>query len=49
MQLTVKTLKGGKFVVNAEPTNTILEVKGFIVSECLLFFHIHERNQAVTF
>lgn len=30
MQLTVKTLKGGKFVVNAEPTNTILEVKGFI-------------------
>lgn len=30
MQLTVKTLKGGKFVVNAEPTNTILEVKGLI-------------------
>ena len=32
MQLTVKTLKGGKFVINAESTNTILEVKGLIVS-----------------
>lgn len=30
MQLTVKTLKGGKFVINAEPSNTILEVKGLI-------------------
>ena len=31
MQLTVKTLKGGKFPVNAEPSNTVLEVKGIIV------------------
>jgi len=30
MQLTVKTLKGEKFVVNAEPTNTVAEVKTII-------------------
>ena len=32
MQLTVKTLKGEKFVVNAEPSNTVAEVKTIIVS-----------------
>lgn len=32
MQLTVKTLKGEKFVVNAEPTNTVADVKTIIVS-----------------
>ena len=32
MQLTVKTLKGEKFVVNAEPSNTVAEVKIIIVS-----------------
>lgn len=31
MQLTVKTLKGGKFPVDAEPSNTVLEVKSIIV------------------
>eukprot|EP00560_Eucampia_antarctica_P001521 CAMPEP_0197832238 /NCGR_PEP_ID=MMETSP1437-20131217/13867_1 /TAXON_ID=49252 ORGANISM="Eucampia antarctica, Strain CCMP1452" /NCGR_SAMPLE_ID=MMETSP1437 /ASSEMBLY_ACC=CAM_ASM_001096 /LENGTH=443 /DNA_ID=CAMNT_0043435495 /DNA_START=72 /DNA_END=1403 /DNA_ORIENTATION=+ len=30
MQLTVKTLKGGKFVINAEPSSTIMVVKGLI-------------------
>jgi len=30
MQLTVKTLKGEKFVVNAEPSNTVAEVKTII-------------------
>ncbi len=32
MQLTLKTLKGEKFVVNAEETNTIAEVKTIVVS-----------------
>lgn len=30
MQLTVKTLKGSKFQVDAEPSNTIAQVKGLI-------------------
>ena len=30
--MTVKTLKGGKFEVDCEPSNTVLEVKGIIVS-----------------
>lgn len=33
MQLTVKTLKGEKFVVNAEPSSTIAEVKTIIEAE----------------
>jgi len=33
MQLTVKTLKGEKFVVNAEPSNTVAEVKAIIETE----------------
>jgi uncharacterized protein YaaR (DUF327 family) len=32
MELTVKTLKGEKFSVTAEESNTIEEVKGLIVS-----------------
>jgi len=32
MKLTVKTLKGSKFVVDCEPTNTVVEVKGIIES-----------------
>lgn len=32
MKLTVKTLKGSKFVVDCEPSNTVLEVKGIIES-----------------
>ena len=32
MKLTVKTLKGSKFEVDCEPDNTLLEVKGIIVS-----------------
>ncbi|KAG7346612.1 DNA repair helicase rad25 [Nitzschia inconspicua] len=32
MKLTVKTLKGGKFEVDCEPSNTVLEVKGIIES-----------------
>jgi len=32
MQLTVKTLKGGKFPVEAEPSNTVAEVKNIIES-----------------
>eukprot|EP00565_Helicotheca_tamesis_P002618 CAMPEP_0185727274 /NCGR_PEP_ID=MMETSP1171-20130828/3001_1 /TAXON_ID=374046 /ORGANISM="Helicotheca tamensis, Strain CCMP826" /LENGTH=468 /DNA_ID=CAMNT_0028395801 /DNA_START=72 /DNA_END=1478 /DNA_ORIENTATION=+ len=30
MKLTVKTLKGGKFTVDAEPSSTVAEVKGII-------------------
>mmetsp|Transcript_52018 Transcript_52018/g.77082 ORF Transcript_52018/g.77082 Transcript_52018/m.77082 type:complete len:448 (+) Transcript_52018:142-1485(+) len=30
MKLTVKTLKGGKFTVDAEPTNTVADIKGII-------------------
>jgi len=30
MKLMVKTLKGGKFTVDAELTNTVAEVKGII-------------------
>ena len=32
MKLTVKTLKGGKFVVECEPTQTVSEAKVIIVS-----------------
>ena len=32
MNLTVKTLKGGKFVVECEPSQTVLDVKAIIVS-----------------
>lgn len=32
MKLTVKTLKGGKFTVEVEPSNTVGEAKGIIVS-----------------
>ena len=32
MKLLVKTLKGEKFNVECEPTQTVLEVKGIIVS-----------------
>ena len=32
IKLTVKTLKGGKFQVECEPSNTVKQVKGIIVS-----------------
>lgn len=32
MQLTVKTLKGGKFTIEVEPSNTVAETKAVIVS-----------------
>jgi len=32
MNLTIKTLKGGKFVVEVEPTNKVGEVKAIVVS-----------------
>jgi hypothetical protein len=34
MKLTIKTLKGGKFEVEADPSTTIANVKGIIVSWC---------------
>ena len=33
MNLTVKTLKGGKFTIEVDPTNTVAEAKDVIVSE----------------
>lgn len=33
MKLTVKTLTGGKFEVDCEGSSTVLQVKGFIVSD----------------
>eukprot|EP00577_Skeletonema_sp_RCC1716_P029896 CAMPEP_0113393314 /NCGR_PEP_ID=MMETSP0013_2-20120614/11802_1 /TAXON_ID=2843 ORGANISM="Skeletonema costatum, Strain 1716" /NCGR_SAMPLE_ID=MMETSP0013_2 /ASSEMBLY_ACC=CAM_ASM_000158 /LENGTH=55 /DNA_ID=CAMNT_0000276865 /DNA_START=70 /DNA_END=234 /DNA_ORIENTATION=+ /assembly_acc=CAM_ASM_000158 len=30
MQLTVKTLKGGKFTIEVEPSNTVAEAKAVI-------------------
>lgn len=33
VKLTVKTLKGEKFQVDAEPSNTVAEVKGIVVSD----------------
>ena len=32
MQLTVKTLKGGKFTIEVEASNTVAEAKAVIVS-----------------
>jgi hypothetical protein len=32
MKLTVKTLKGGKFQVDCEPSNTVAQVKTIVVS-----------------
>ena len=32
MKLTVKTLKGGKFEVECDPSGTVAQVKGVIVS-----------------
>ena len=40
MQLTVKTLKGGKFTIEVENSNTVAEVKTVIVS--LLFLCVNE-------
>ena len=37
MKLTVKTLKGSKFVVDCEPSQTVLEVKGIIVRSSYIF------------
>jgi hypothetical protein len=33
MKLLVKTLKGGKFEVQVEETNTVAQVKGIIVRD----------------
>lgn len=38
MQLTVKTLKGGKFTIEVEPSNTVAEAKAVIVSRPYLVF-----------
>ena len=35
MKLLVKTLKGEKFNVECEPSQTVLEVKGIIVSSSI--------------
>ena len=32
MNLTVKTLKGGKFTIEVDPSNSVAEVKAVIVS-----------------
>ena len=32
MNLTVKTLKGGRFTIEVDPANTVAEVKTVIVS-----------------
>ena len=36
MRLTVKTLKGGKFTIEVENSNTVAEVKTAIVSYVVL-------------
>ena len=36
MQLTVKTLKGGKFTIEVEPSNTVAEAKAVIVSRVVM-------------
>ena len=36
MKITVKTLKGGKFTVEVDPSNTVGEAKGIIVSPAYL-------------
>lgn len=40
MNLTVKTLKGEKFSVDAEPSNTVAEVKTIIVSSYVYLLFI---------
>ena len=40
MKLTVKTLKGGKFTVEVEPSNTVGEAKGIIVSPTYIYLSI---------
>ena len=32
MNLTVKTLKGGKFTIEVDESNTVAQVKGVVVS-----------------
>ena len=39
MNLTVKTLKGGKFTVEVEASNTVAEVKTVIVSYDVVSFY----------
>jgi len=41
MQLTVKTLKGGKFTIEVEPSNTVAEAKAVIVSALLLHHFLY--------
>ena len=43
MKLTVKTLKGGKFTVEVEPSNTVAEAKGIIVSRAPGFIRCMSR------
>ena len=43
MKLLVKTLKGEKFHVECEPAQTVLEVKGIIVSLFLLLLLVDCR------
>ncbi len=40
MQLTVKTLKGGKFTIEVEPSNTVAEAKSVIVSDQFIMLSI---------
>lgn len=35
MKVTVKTLKGGKFDIECSPAQSVLDVKGLIVSSAL--------------
>ena len=42
MQLTVKTLKGGKFTIEVENSNTVAEVKTAIVSLLFLYLCVNE-------
>ena len=43
MKLTVKTLKGGKCTVEVEPSNTVAEAKGIIVSPAPGFIRCMSR------
>ena len=43
MKLTVKTLKGGKFTVEVDPSNTVAEAKGIIVSPAPGFIRCMSR------
>jgi len=47
MQLTVKTLKGGKFTIEVDPSNTVAQAKAVIVSHIMIIIIQYRSLESV--